>query len=233
MKLAVICARGGSKGVPGKNERPFRGRPLLVHAIETAAESHAFDAIVVSSDSDRLLGLAEAAGVTLAIRRPASLASDVASKLDAIVHAVETTEAHLGARADLVVDLDVTTPLRSPGDITDAIDLLDPPLVNRVFTASLARRSPYFNQVELDGGGVPHLPCGEGLITRRQDSPTVYDLSGAVYVWSRDALDNPHPLIQNDTRLLILPAERAWDIDQELDLVIVESLAAHQFGSGD
>jgi CMP-N,N'-diacetyllegionaminic acid synthase len=221
--LAVVCARQGSKGVPGKNEALFKGEPLVAHTVATARDAGIFDAIVVSSDGERLLKLGHDAGADVLVRRPGRLATDGASKLDAIVHAVEVTESHLGARADIIVDLDVTTPLRLPADIIDAVALLNPPTVNRVFTASPARRSPYFNQAELVDG-VPRLPCSVGEVVRRQDAPSVYDLSGAVYVWTRDALVTPRPLLQDDARLHVIPAARAWDIDDDLDLMIVRAL---------
>lgn len=225
MRLAVVCARQGSKEVPDKNRWLFQGRPLVAHAVCSAKDTRIFDAIVVSSDSDDLLNLAREAGADILVGRPADLATDSAPKLDAIRHAVEMAEASLGRQCDVVADLDVTTPLRQPADIVAAVACLDQPGINRVLTASPARRSPYFNQVEVNERGAPSLPCSDGVIVRRQDSPAVFDLSGAVYVWRRTALFQPGPLVQSDARLHVLPTERAWDIDSELDLVIVSALA--------
>lgn len=226
VRIAVVCARGGSKGVPGKNALKLQGTPLISRAVSTAREAAVFDLIVASSDSRDLLELATAAGADLAVGRPAEFATDTASKLDAIRHAVTAAESASGTTCDVVVDLDVTTPLRSATDILDALAVLEDPSVDRVFTASPARRSPYFNQVELDHRGVPSLPCGDGMIVRRQDAPEIFDLSGAVYVWRRAALFQDGPLLQGSPRLHVLPPERAWDIDSEMDLVVVEALSA-------
>lgn len=224
MKLATICARGGSKGVPGKNRLIFRGVDLITHTIRTARDAGVFDVVAVSSDSDELLGLAQRAGADACIRRPDSISDGRASKLDAIVHAVDHVESSFGKQCSVVVDLDVTAPLRTSQDVRAALDLLDPPRVNRVFTASPSRRSPYFNLVEVDDEGIPRIPCGGGGVVRRQDTPATMDLSGAVYVWTRDALRRPSPLIQPDARLLVLPAARLWDIDDPSDVAIVNAL---------
>lgn len=225
MTVAVVCARGGSKGVRGKNRWELGGTPLIAHAVHTAKDASVFDLIVASSDSADLLNLATGAGADLAVHRPADLASDTASKLDAIRHAVVAVEAFAGRPCAIAVDLDVTTPLRIARDVTDALAVLDDPTVDRVFTASPARRSPYFNQARLDAHGVPALPCDVGEIVRRQDAPEVFDLSGAVYVWRRSALFGPGPLLQQGARLHVLPPDRAWDIDSDLDLLVVAAIA--------
>lgn len=225
MVVAVVCARGGSKGVPDKNRWLLGGTPLIARAIKTAQEAKIFDLVVASSDSDQLLSLAFEAGVDLAVHRPESLASDTASKLDAIRHAVSAAETHSGRKSRIVVDLDVTTPLRVAQDIIDTVAVLEDPDVDRVFTATPARRSPYFNQAELDTDGSPSIPCGPGTLVRRQDAPPVYDLSGAVYAWRRGALFGAGPLLQRGARLHVIPPDRAWDIDGDLDLLVVEALA--------
>ncbi len=141
MILCTVCARGGSKGVPGKNLRPILGRPLIEHTIEKARSSEAFDAVAVSSDSTAILAAAGNAGADLLIRRPDDIASDDAGKVDAIRHCVAVSEEQLGASVRVVVDLDATSPLRSVSDIRDAIALLEPDVSN-VITASPSRGPP-------------------------------------------------------------------------------------------
>jgi CMP-N,N'-diacetyllegionaminic acid synthase len=226
LRAAVICARGGSKGVPDKNLWSFRGNPLVAHAVATALETGLFDTVIASSDSEQILAVASRAGADIVVKRPKKLADDHASKVDAIRHAVERAESERGALFEVIVDLDVTTPLRLPSDVVDVVTSLESTDAGRVLSASVARRSPYFNQVLRDRQGVPRLVAGDGVLTRRQDSPEVLDLSGAVYAWRRRSLFSEGPLVSQDARIHVLPAERAWDIDTELDLVVISAIDA-------
>ena len=112
MILCTICARGGSKGVPGKNIRPIAGKPLIAHSIDQAKRTGLFAAVAVSSDSEEIIETASAWGADLVIRRPEEMATDRAGKLPAIRHAALTAEERLGRKLDILVDLDCTSPLR-------------------------------------------------------------------------------------------------------------------------
>lgn len=230
-RLCTICARGGSKGVPGKNLRPLLGRPLLAHSIEQALAAGLFDTVAVSSDSDDILEAGLQAGATMAVRRPPDLASDTAGKLPAIVHCAATAEGRTGARFDLIVDLDATSPLRQVSDITGAMTLLEESGATNVITGAPARRSPYFNLVELDAAGVVRLSKGEeGAVLRRQDAPPCYDMNASIYVWRRDAFMRAPAVFYPDTRLFEMPEERSHDIDTELDFDFVCWLMERQHG---
>lgn len=224
-RLCTICARGGSKGVPGKNLRPIAGRPLIAHSIADAKASGLFALIAVSSDADEILRAALAWGADLAIARPAELASDTAGKLPAIRHAVAEAERLTAARYDVLVDLDATSPLRLPRDIVEAVELLESRPAGNVITAAPARRSPYFNLVEVDGGGVVRpskVPAR--AVERRQDAPACFDMNASIYAWWRERfMDRPY-VFDDDTRLHVMPAERSHDIDDELDFDIVRFL---------
>jgi len=224
--LALVCARGGSKGVPGKNLWSLNGESLVARAVRQALESDIFSIVAVSSDDDTILDQGRSAGAQHLIKRPGQLATDGAGKLEVIRHAVRDTEMSLATRFHVVVDLDVTTPLRAVSDIRGVVEILERSDHKAVLTASEARRSPYFNLVELDDAGAPRLPCvvPEGVV-RRQDSPPVYDLSGAVYAWRRAALDGDAPLLDGGSRLHVIPSERAWDVDSPMDLTIIQALA--------
>ena len=157
-RLCSVCVRGGSKGVPFKNIRPLLGKPLLIHSLDQARESGLFDYIVVSSDSEDILQLAEDWGVDHSIERPADLVTDTAAKLPAIQHCFSTAETMSGIRFDTVVDLDATSPLRNQSDLKGALELLESgDSVTNVITGTPARRSPYFNLIELDESGSVHL----------------------------------------------------------------------------
>ena len=222
-RICTICARGGSKGVKNKNVRELTGKPLIALSLQQARESGLFSLIAVSSDSTEILDVASSFGADLVIERPAALASDTAAKIPAIRHCVEQAEHFLRGRFDVIVDLDVTSPLRLAEDILGAVDLLERNHVSNVITAAPARRSPYFNLVELGDDGVIRLSKSfEKPIVRRQDSPQCFDMNASIYVWTRTALFECPTLFNADTRLFVMPEERSIDIDSELDFEIVE-----------
>jgi len=222
-RLCTICARGGSKGVKDKNIREIAGRPLIALSLQQARESRLFNLVAVSSDSADILDVARNQGADLVIERPAELASDAAAKIPAIRHCVEKTEYIFGKRFDVIVDLDATSPLRLAEDIRGAVDLLERNHVSNVITAAPARRSPYFNLVELGDDEVVRLSKPlEKPIVRRQDSPQCFDMNASIYVWTRAALFERPSLFNADTRLFVMPEERSIDIDSEFDFQIVE-----------
>jgi CMP-N,N'-diacetyllegionaminic acid synthase len=232
-RLCTICARGGSKGVKGKNLRTLRGRPLIVHSIEQARASGLFTAIAVSSDSRAILDVAAAAGVDMLIERPAELATDTAAKLPVIRHCVIEAERCSGLTFDTLVDLDATSPLRSVDDIRAAVALLEEQGAGNVITAMPARRSPYFNLVELrpDGSvGLSKTPATP--IVRRQDAPQCFEMNASIYVWTREALLSRDTIFCADTQLHVMPEERSIDIDSELDFQFVEFVMARRAPDG-
>ena len=228
-RLCTVCGRGGSKGVANKNLRLVRGEPLIAHTLHQALATGLFDVIAVSSDSRAILDAAGRAGATRLIERPAELASDTASKIAAIHHAVTTAEALEARRFDVLVDLDATSPLRLPADIAAAVGLLEARPGSNVITAAPARRSPYFNMVEVDDEGHVRLvkPLAN-LVYRRQDTPRCFDMNASIYVWRRDAFVTDPKLFYPDTMLHVMPAERSLDIDSELDFAIVKFLMERQ-----
>jgi N-acylneuraminate cytidylyltransferase/CMP-N,N'-diacetyllegionaminic acid synthase len=230
--LCTICARGGSKGVPGKNLRPLLGMPLIAHSVKRARESGLFDHIAASSDSDAILDAAAAAGADQLVPRPAELATDQAAKLPVIRHCALEIEARLGKSFDIFVDLDVTSPLRSCDDIAGAISLLRVSGGENVITATPARRSPYFNLVEINDEGIAVLSkAPDREVSRRQASPACFDMNASIYVWRREALlSGPDSVFLPTTRLFVMPEERSIDIDSELDFRFVEFLAGQQAG---
>lgn len=229
-RLCTICARGGSKGVRGKNIRLVAGKPLLAWSIHQAKASGLFQAVAVSSDSPDILAAAAAAGADLLIRRPDEMATDVAPKVTAIHHAVTESCRRLDLAPAVLVDLDVTSPLRLASDIAGAVQLLETSGATSVITGAPARRSPYFNLVEErpDGTvGLSKVPPG-GDIVRRQDAPRAFDMNASIYVWRREPFMAAPAVFYPDTRLFVMPEERSIDIDSELDLQIVELLLSRR-----
>lgn len=224
-RLCTICARGGSKGIPGKNLRPLAGIPLIVHSIRQAQQSGLFDVVAVSSDSDDILAVARDAGVDELVRRPADLASDTAAKAPAIRHAVLDVEARRQHRFETLVDLCPTSPLRVPSDIEAAVHLLESTDAANVITGTEARRSPYFNLVEARADGTVGLSKSvDPPLVRRQDAPVCYDMNASIYVWRRDVFVEDARVFYPSTRLVVMPPERSLDIDSPLDFELVAFL---------
>ncbi|RYY92118.1 MAG: acylneuraminate cytidylyltransferase family protein [Comamonadaceae bacterium] len=220
--IATICARGGSKGLPRKNVRPFAGRPLIAHSIAQALACRAIAGVYVSTDDDEIAVVAQAAGATVPYRRPADLATDTAGKLPVIEHLVAHLEAE-GVVVDTIVDLQPTSPLRIAQDIDAALAVArDCDLAVSVAEPS---HSPYFSLVEEGADGALHLSKPAGHV-RRQDLPPVWGLNGSIYVWRRAAL----PRAIRDgfwsvrARPVPMPRERSVDIDDVLDFEWAEWL---------
>ena len=224
-RICTICARGGSKGVKNKNIRTLLGKPLIAHSILQAKASGLFDCIAVSSDSDKILATARKWGADYLIKRPDELATDQAAKLPVIQHCVAEVERISCHVFDVVVDLDATSPLRLPEDIVGSVRLLEERGIANVITGTPARRSPYFNLVEVDEHGVARLSKALATpIIRRQDAPKCYDMNASVYVWRRSALFTKPTIFNPDTLLYVMPEERSVDLDSEQDFIIIKRL---------
>jgi N,N'-diacetyllegionaminate synthase len=209
--IATICARGGSKGLPGKNIRLFAGRPLIAHTIAQALSCPDIDAVYVSTDDAAIAQVARAAGAVVPYMRPPELATDEAGKLPVIEHLVSFLE-NQGERIARVVDLQPTSPLRDSADISAA--LRAKPGAQLVLSVAEAADSPYFNLVEQDADGWVHLCKGQGS-GRRQDVPVVFALNGAIYVWQRAALAHAavHGLWSVPAAAFVMPRWKSVDID--------------------
>ena len=230
--LCTICARGGSKGVVGKNSRELLGKPLLAWTIDRARQTGLFEAVAFSSDSDVLLETALKAGADIVVKRPDAMATDIAPKLPAIRHCLEQAIAQTGRTPDIFVDLDVTSPLRLVSDIVGAVKLLQESGSRNVITGAPAHRSPYFNLVEArSDGSVGLSKVADPPVTRRQDAPRCFDMNASIYVWRvATFLENPS-VFYPDTRLFEMPDDRSVDIDSDLDFTLVELLLRKQLAS--
>ena len=224
-RLCTICARSGSKGVPNKNIRLLGGKPLIAHSLLQAQLSGLFEAIAVSSNSKEILNISKKYGADYSIFRPQELASDSASKLPAIQHCVNQVETISGENFDVIVDLDVTSPLRLTEDIEGAVRLLEDKNISNVITGCPARHSPYFNLVERDEDGYVCLSKTlEQNIVRRQDAPKCFDMNASIYVWKREGLIGSESIFNADTLLFVMPEERSIDVDHEWEFEYVEFL---------
>lgn len=223
-RLAVICARGGSKGVPQKNTRLLGGIPMIAHTINQAKESGIFSEIAVSSDSDDILGVAHEFGIRHLISRPAELASDTAPKIPAIRHCCVAVE-QVSEKFDYVADLDCTVPYRLLSDITGAFALIESRNVSSLISGTVARKIPYFNLVELTAEGFVRISkSAQPPLVRRQDAPDCFDMNASIHIWQRSTLFSSDDRLHPDTILFEMPFERSIDIDTELEFELNEFL---------
>ena len=228
--LAVIPARAGSRGVPGKNVRPCVDRPLLAWSIQAAKEANLVTQTVVSSDSEEILAVARRYGAETLLR-PAELATDTAATDPVLAHAVRAVT----ERPDLVVLLQPTVPLRRPGLVDECIQRLLDTDADSLFTA---RAMPYCWWREDEGGWAENAVwrTNNPRRFRRQDLPPVelfWDEDGSVYVSRTFLLVSEHPGIQTPPhriggRVQVYPNERTVDVDTEADFAMAEALLAHR-----
>ncbi len=228
--LVTICARGGSKGIPGKNIRKLAGKPLLAHSIETAKQFGCADRIVVSTDDEKIRAVAIEYGVDVPFLRKATLADDKTSREEVIAAATEQAEAHWKERYDIIIDLGNVTPLRLPEDVTAVVKtLVETPDTKVVFSVTPAARNPYYNMVEVDEHGYAHLSKDLGsYISRRQDTPKVYDMNDGIYAMWRDTYLTERTVRTDKVRIYVMPPERSIDIDREIDFKIAELFIAER-----
>lgn len=223
--LGFVFARGGSKGVPNKNLRLLGGKPLIGHAIEAALSSQSLDRVIVSTDSLEIAHAARTFGAEVPFMRPDDLASDDAPERLAWRHAIEQMEELEGKRVDVLVSIPPTCPLRLPLDIDRAVESLKRSNGDIVLSAMTASCNPYFNMITIGDNGSAELAAKpNGRVTRRQDAPRVYELTAVAYAAKRDPIFEFESIFDCDARAIQIPAERAVDIDTELDLQFAEFL---------
>ena len=222
--LGTICARGGSRGVPGKNIRPLAGHPLIAYTIAVARRCDFIDRLVVSTDSDEIASVARRYGADVPFMRPAELATDTAAKVPAIQHAVREVERERAKPVDLVVDLDPTAPLRTVEEVRACWDLVQTPATDVVFTVTRADNSPYFNMVEIVDGYARLSKSLDRPVGRRQDAPPVYALNASIYAYRRAHLMDDGRVIAPRSRIVEMPPERSRDVDGPLDFAFLEFL---------
>lgn len=221
--LCTICARKGSKGLKNKNVRKLNSLPLITHTILQAKRSKLFDKIVISSDSRKIFKISKNK-IDLFINRPKNLSGDKVSKLDVIKHALIDSEKKFNIKFDIIVDLDVTSPLRKISDIRKSLGKFLNSNSSNLISVTKARKNPYFNQI-IFKKNKPALPCIlKKSIVNRQSAPKVFDLNASIYIWKRQALLNLKKLINHKTTTFVMPNSRSIDIDGILEFKIVEHI---------
>lgn len=221
--LAVVPARGGSKGIPKKNVKLIAGKPLIAWSIEAALNSKYIDRVIVSTDCEEIATVSRKHGAEVPFLRPAELASDEASGTDVVVHAVQSVDA-----ADIVVLLQPTSPLRTTNDIDDSIELFIRQGGAPVVSVTEAREAPHW-MFAIKGGRLERAINGSASIpATRQELPTYYTLNGAIYIASSQRLCNHESYLTPETVPFKMPVERSVDIDEMFDFFVAEKLLEAQ-----
>lgn len=223
--IATIFARAGSKGLPGKNIKLLNGKPLIAWAIEQSLAIPRIDRVIVSTDSNEIAEISLKYGAEVPFLRPKKLATDKSPEWLSWQHLLNYLRENEGQLPDIMISVPTTSPLRIPDDIENCIDEYLKPNTDVVITVSEARRNPYFNMVKKKEKGyfelVAELPSS---ISRRQDSPVVYDMTTIVYALRPTFVLKHNSIFDGKVRAIVIPGERAIDIDTEFDFELADYL---------
>jgi CMP-N,N'-diacetyllegionaminic acid synthase len=216
--LAVIPARGGSKGIPGKNILKVNGKPLLAWTIEEAKLSKYIDRLILSSDDENIINVAKYYNCEVPFRRPPSLSTDSTGSVPVVIHAMDV----LDEKYDYVVLLQVTSPLRTSSDIDECIERCEKYNVPACVSLVECDKHPsWMFSLDEEKMMLPLIDQPKFLI-RRQDAPTVFVLNGAVYVARSKWIRNNAYFISQETMGYVMPRDRSIDIDTPADLQLLK-----------
>lgn len=223
--VAFIFARGGSKGLPGKNIRLLAGKPLIAWAIEHARAVSRIRRVIVSTDCEEIAAVAREFGAEVPFLRPPELARDDSPEWLAWRHALRFVEAEEGGLPNAMVSVPTTAPLRLPEDVERCLDLFAEGGADMVVTVSEAHRNPYFNMVKTNPDGTVGLVIPpDGQVARRQDAPAVFDMTTVAYVADPAFVLAKDATFAGRVKAVQVPVLRAIDIDTLLDFEIAELL---------
>ena len=229
---AAVFARGGSKGLPGKNLKVLGGLPLVAHSIRVGLEITGVSGVLCSTDSEEIRAVAEQHGAAAPFLRPAELAEDDSPEWLSWKHLARHLIEAGASPDDLLVSLPATAPLRTVADVESAIGKHRTSGADVVVSHTPAARSPWFNMVVEGADGFLRVVIegDSGVVSRRQDAPKVFDLATVVYVTTLGFVLGADSLFEGTVAGVEVPAERAIDIDTQLDFDIAEFLYQRRIG---
>ena len=217
--LAIIPARGGSKGIKDKNIYPLCGKPLIAYSIEAAKQSRYIDEILVSTDSEKIASVAKDFGASVPFLRPAELASDTSKSIDAILHAIGTLKNNK-QMFDVLVLLQPTSPLRSTEDIDGALEEFSRNSYKSLVSVSEVNDNPILIRTIDESGKLKRLLNTDSSV-RRQDMKKYYRVNGSIYINLISEVD-VNTSFNDNIIPYIVPQERAIDIDEMKDLAVAK-----------
>lgn len=218
--FAIIPARGGSKGIAGKNIKPLNRKPLICHTIEESLSSIYLNEVFVSTDDSIIAKTSKKCGAKI-IDRPAELAEDESPTIDAIFHAIDTIKNTHGKY--IIILLQPTSPLRTTVDINNAFDIFMKTDCDSVISMCKVEHSPYWC-FKYEGNKFKPLFGDECFEMRRQELPDVYRPNGAIYITTIENLYKNNGFYCDKIVPYIMPPERSIDIDEEIDFKLAELL---------
>jgi len=217
--LAIIPARGGSKRLPRKNILSLCGKPLIAYSIEAGLKSRYIDKVVVSSDDDEILKIAQKFGAKT-IKRSPLLANDTSTTFDAVKHTIDNLEKY-----NYIVLLQATSPLRTHKHINEAIELLEEKNANAVVSVCQMEHSPLWSNTLPEDGNMKDFLKDENLNKRAQDLGQYYRLNGAIYICkTKKFLENKGFFLKENIFAYIMDRKSSVDIDEEIDFRLAEVL---------
>ena len=216
--VAVIPARGGSKGIPLKNIKELSGKPLIAYTIEEALKSKMLDRIIVSTDHDEIARVSREYGAEVPFKRPADISEDVPTEL-VLKHTIKYLEEVERYKPDILVTLQPTSPLRKVNDIDNAINKLIYTNADSVVTVCEIDERPEW-MVQIKSGKVKPFVTKEIKLVARQELPKLYKLNGAVFVSTRSLIMNEEKIVGGDIQPVIMGKEESVDIDTPIDFLI-------------
>ena len=220
--LAVITARGGSKGIKDKNIKPLAGQPLIAWTIQACLNSNKLDRIITSTDKTNIADICLKYGVEVPFIRPNDLAQNDSPHIDVIIHAVDWLSTNCDYNSDYVLLLQPTSPLRSTEDINKAIELAMKYNADSVISVCKAAVHPYLNkQINKDGNLSDFIDKPKGYLPR-QLHPPVYYLNGAIYLIKTEVIQKQRTFFPDSTIPYIMPVERSLDIDTIWDFYLCD-----------
>lgn len=220
--LVVIPARGGSKGIPRKNIKPFDGKPLIYYTIDTARAVCDDEDICVSTDDAEIISVVEEYGLKVPFVRPAELATDTAGTYEVLLHALDFYEKK-GNHYDALVLLQNTSPFRTAEHLKEALKLYTPD-VDMVVSVKECAANPYYCVFEENSKGFLHVSKGDGTIYRRQDAPKVYEYNGAIYIINPESLKKQHMHQFKKRVKYVMDEMSSFDLDTMTDWKIAEMI---------
>lgn len=226
--LITICGRGGSKGIAGKNIKSINNIPLIAYSIHTAQlfQKLFVATISLSTDSEEIKKVAQDYGLVTDYTRPHKLATDSAGKIEVIKDLLLYQESENKKQYDYVLDLDITSPLRTIDDLKKGFEILSKnENALNLFSVNPANRNPYFNMVELDSEGYAHLSksSSDEFLTR-QSAPKVYDMNASFYFYRRAFFEKNYSKAITDKSLIYIMPHICFDLDEMLDFEFLSYL---------
>ena len=220
--LCTICARKGSKGLKNKNFLKVNKKKLIFHSIDQALKNKKIDKVIISTDAKISKKELKKRKLKIYFKRNNSLSNNKSGKVPVIRDALIKAESILNKKFNVIVDLDVSSPLRNDQDITNAINKFKKENSNNLITVCRSRKNPYFNMVEYNKNKLKIVKKNKKKILRRQDAPKVFDVNASIYIWKRNFLLKTNNIISEKTSVYEMPLKRSIDIDNKDDFELVK-----------